>query len=237
MSSSSSSDNNQNVTSEAAAEQAAPDLPCAGWPTPPHCSFPTSTANSGIATITGPTETWFKRPRRKIIGKTLAEALGESAYESIRPHIETVLSGQSVTFQSIVTHGDGTIRLVETSYAPDFDERGDVRGFVAAVTDITGRDAAAIDQTNLLAARQEAADAQQRKFLRDVLYSVTEGKLRLCTTAPATCPGVSRREPSRLRSMPSRCTFCGGKSPMPPIAAGWTPTVAMTWYPPPAKPL
>jgi PAS domain S-box-containing protein len=54
------------------------------------------------------------------------------------------------------------------------------------------REAALLERTRLLEIAADAAD-QQHRFLRDVLYSVTEGKLRLCnlpTDLPSPLPAA-----------------------------------------------
>jgi hypothetical protein len=58
--------------------------------------------------------------------------IGEAAYQSVKPHLERALAGGRVTFQfEFRVHGG--LRRAQTSYLPDFDRNGRVRGvFVAA---------------------------------------------------------------------------------------------------------
>ncbi len=84
-------------------------------------------------------EDWFGHPVTEITGKHLWEVLGESAYQEIRPYVEQVLAGQSVTFESQVPYQDGGVRYVRASYIPRYDSQGQIEGFVALVMDISDR--------------------------------------------------------------------------------------------------
>jgi PAS domain S-box-containing protein len=74
-----------------------------------------------------------------IVGRSLAEVLGQEAYASIEPYVETVLRGERVEYETQVPyHGLGP-RYVWAAYEPEFDDSGTVTGFVAAIIDITAR--------------------------------------------------------------------------------------------------
>ena len=82
-------------------------------------------------------EDWFGIPTSEIYGKHIREIVGESVYQSILPYIETVLSGEQVTYETQVPDKDGTNHYVNVSYVPQFSQQGKVEGFVALITDIT----------------------------------------------------------------------------------------------------
>ncbi|MEW6499397.1 MAG: PAS domain-containing sensor histidine kinase, partial [Cyanobacteriota bacterium] len=82
-------------------------------------------------------EDWFGLPASEIYGKHIREILGESVYQSILPYVETVLSGEQVTYETQVPDKDGTNHYVNVSYVPQFSQQGKVEGFVALITDIT----------------------------------------------------------------------------------------------------
>ncbi|QYO62447.1 PAS domain-containing protein [Leptolyngbya sp. 7M] len=84
-------------------------------------------------------EEWFGRSAAAVYGKTLWEVLGESAYRTLRPYVEQVLSGELVTFESEVPYQDGGRRYVQATYVPRFDSQATVEGFVALVSDISER--------------------------------------------------------------------------------------------------
>jgi PAS domain S-box-containing protein len=84
-------------------------------------------------------EEWFGHTRTEVYGRHLRELLGEAAYEAIRPHVEAALRGERVTYEMILPYKEGGARYASAAYIPDVDERGEVRGFVAVVTDMTER--------------------------------------------------------------------------------------------------
>lgn len=74
-----------------------------------------------------------------LLGKPLAEVIGERAYETIRPYLEQVLAGATLEFELTVPYETLGERFMHCSYAPECDENGTVIGLVAALTDITER--------------------------------------------------------------------------------------------------
>ncbi|EDX87334.1 PAS fold family [Synechococcus sp. PCC 7335] len=108
-------------------------------------------------------EQWLGFSPVDMAGKTIQQVIGAAHYRSIQPHIETVLSGQQVTYESELTFRDGRDRSVSVTYIPhietakepkssqasDSDEhkqnnRRDsrqVKGFFALTTDISDRKA------------------------------------------------------------------------------------------------
>ena len=82
-------------------------------------------------------EDWFGISTSEIYGKHIREIVGESVYQSILPYIETVLSGEQVTYETQVPDKDGTNHYLNISYVPQFSQQGKVEGFVALITDIT----------------------------------------------------------------------------------------------------
>jgi two-component system CheB/CheR fusion protein len=74
-----------------------------------------------------------------IVGKSLVEMLGQEAYASIEPYVETVLRGERVEYETHVPYHDLGPRYVWAACEPEFDDSGKVIGFVAAIIDITAR--------------------------------------------------------------------------------------------------
>lgn len=81
---------------------------------------------------------WFQKPLDEIQGHTMKEVLGSVYLNSLESYVQAVLRGQPVRFETVVDYPIG-LRSVEIAYAPDFDDRGAVRGFAALVTDISER--------------------------------------------------------------------------------------------------
>ncbi len=84
-------------------------------------------------------ERWFGRRAEDLQGRTLWDVLGQAAWEAIRPYVERVLAGETVTFEQEVPFARGGTRWVHATYTPDRDEGGKVRGFIAHVLDINER--------------------------------------------------------------------------------------------------
>ncbi|HJV86047.1 MAG TPA: PAS domain-containing protein [Noviherbaspirillum sp.] len=80
---------------------------------------------------------WFGQPSGDILGKTLNQVLGP-LYPQAYPYITRALAGEQVTYE-ITVHNMLGERHVMTTYAPDIDPDGSVRGFSAMATDITER--------------------------------------------------------------------------------------------------
>jgi PAS domain S-box-containing protein len=75
----------------------------------------------------------------QIIGRTLPEIIGAEAFETIRPHVEAVLQGRPVEYEAEIPYERVGSRFVRVVYMPDKDEHGQVRGWIASISDITER--------------------------------------------------------------------------------------------------
>jgi len=79
----------------------------------------------------------------QIIGKPILEIMGAQGFATIRPHVEQVLRGQPVEYEDEVHFAvTGQSHWLHMIYMPDRDERGQVVGWVASITDNTARKAA-----------------------------------------------------------------------------------------------
>ncbi len=77
-----------------------------------------------------------RRPE-DLVGKQIAEVIGERAFQTILPHVNAVLAGQHVDYEAEVHFKDIGPRIVQVAYAPDEDESGEVRGWVGSIIDVT----------------------------------------------------------------------------------------------------
>jgi PAS domain S-box-containing protein len=106
-------------------------------------------------------------------GKHIREVAGELAYENVRPHIEAVLAGRTVEFESEIPYQAplGT-RWMRCIYAPVHrSEDEEVRSLVATVTDITDRKEAEEMLRRSQAALQEA-DRRKDEFLATLSHEL-----------------------------------------------------------------
>jgi len=82
---------------------------------------------------------WLGLTPEEIIGRPIAEVLGPARYQVMLPHFERVLTGQRVEHEiRLDFQGPGPV-WVNAVYTPTFDPAGEPDGWVAAVSDATGR--------------------------------------------------------------------------------------------------
>jgi|GEM_PF-1172567 len=84
-------------------------------------------------------EDWFGHSQEEVYGRRMREILGEENFNSLKPHVDRALAGQSVTYESTVSYEDGKIRLTSSNVVPHFGSDGDVKGLFSLVSDITER--------------------------------------------------------------------------------------------------
>ncbi|BEU95669.1 PAS domain S-box protein [Acidovorax sp. DW039] len=81
-------------------------------------------------------ERWHGHPRDEMLGHTLAQVLGDHAYQRSLPMVQRVLAGETVTFEE-----DDPLRsppgCLSVHYLPLRTPSGEVDGFVAMAQDIT----------------------------------------------------------------------------------------------------
>jgi diguanylate cyclase (GGDEF)-like protein/PAS domain S-box-containing protein len=80
-------------------------------------------------------ERWRGRPRQSVIGKGIAEVIGEKEFAVSKPWIERAMAGEAVSFEK--EYEDGDVRHIKASYSPLFMSDGSVGGVVAVAYDIT----------------------------------------------------------------------------------------------------
>ena len=77
--------------------------------------------------------------REEVVGKPIADIIGESGFEALRPHIETVLRGEAVEFDCEIDFPEAGKRFLHIAYRPEMDALGNVDGWIASLLDITAR--------------------------------------------------------------------------------------------------
>ncbi|MBT9502758.1 MAG: diguanylate cyclase [Burkholderiaceae bacterium] len=74
--------------------------------------------------------------QKDLIGKTVLEVRGEEGWGQLRPHVERVLAGEAVSFES---HNwlDGELHFFQQHYVPDLSAQGQVQGFYSVSMDVS----------------------------------------------------------------------------------------------------
>jgi PAS domain S-box-containing protein len=108
------------------------------------------------------------REREEVVGKHIAEVLGDKGFETLRPHIETVLQGASVEFECQIDFPGAGPRFLQIAYRPERDASGHVDGWIASLRDITGR-----KRTGAILARHAEEQAALYQFTDRLYRAVT----------------------------------------------------------------
>lgn len=89
---------------------------------------------------------FFGKPVELIVGHSIAEIVGDTAFQVIRPYVIRVLNGERVEYEAEIPYAAAGLRRVHVIYVPGFDLQGTVSSWVATINDIS-------DQSNLSGSR------------------------------------------------------------------------------------
>lgn len=86
-------------------------------------------------------EEWLGQSPRQISGQHLQQVWGEECYQRMQPQVEAALSGQVVTYENEVVLKDSSVRSVDATYIPHWDDSKTVKGFFSLTSNISDRKA------------------------------------------------------------------------------------------------
>jgi PAS domain S-box-containing protein len=109
--------------------------------------------------------------REEIIGKTIAEAIGDKGFNTLRPHIEKVLRGEASEFDCDIDFPVAGPRRLHIAYRPETDPAGKVDGWIASLLDITEQSRAVQAREQLASIVESSGDAIVSKTLDGVIVS------------------------------------------------------------------
>lgn len=84
---------------------------------------------------------WFATPEQDLIGKAVKD-IHAREYDRLKPTIDAVLSGKTVTGQKTITYRDGVTRDVQVYTAPNLAADGSVLGWYGVSEEVTARNRA-----------------------------------------------------------------------------------------------
>src|SRR5208282_1299764 len=113
--------------------------------------------------------------REEIVGEPIVEALGEKGFNTLRPHIETVLQGRAVDFECEIDFQGVGPRRLHIAYRPETDAAGNVDGWIASLLDITEQSRAERELRKL--SEKLEAEVERRTLERDRIWNVSEDLL------------------------------------------------------------
>ncbi|MGF1515387.1 MAG: EAL domain-containing protein [Elainellaceae cyanobacterium] len=82
-------------------------------------------------------EVWFDRPKTSILGRTVAELIGQDAYRQVQPYIKRALAGETVTYEMDLLYRGRQARYISAVLVPNVDAQGEVHGYYALIHDIS----------------------------------------------------------------------------------------------------
>jgi PAS domain S-box len=153
---------------------------------------------------------WFNKPWLDFTGRTMEEELGTGWLQSVHPDdvercLETYQSSfarrEPFTMEYRMLRHDGQWRWILDHGVPRYAEATNTfLGFIGSCLDITEQKRYDEEKARLLAERTELVRRQaehlqqQRAFLKDILFAVTEGVLTLCDTAAELPPPAEKTQ-------------------------------------------
>ncbi len=136
-------------------------------------------------------EQWFAQKAGQILGRTVKENLGDTAYKTLAPLLDKALAGEPQKFERTLTYPEGVTRDVEISYLPDIGPHGNINGLFSLVADISERKRVERElkqSTDLLVQAEEIAKIGHWKWDDD------GQKMLSCSQQAATIFGLSQEE-------------------------------------------
>lgn len=82
---------------------------------------------------------WYGLERDDILGRTMTSVLGEDRFQKLRPYVEQVLDGETVTFEFEGHYPGVGFKKVENTYIPEYVGEKEIWGFYVLGTDVTDR--------------------------------------------------------------------------------------------------
>jgi PAS domain S-box-containing protein len=81
--------------------------------------------------------TWFGLTPEEVVGRPMREVVGEDAWRTIGPRMESALAGQTIEYEAEAQYARGGARWIHAIYTPHRDAAGKVQGVIVLVTDVT----------------------------------------------------------------------------------------------------
>ena len=126
-------------------------------------------------------------------GQRIVDVIGETGYADIRPHVERVLNGERVEYESDVHFAGVGTRLLHVTYVPDRDGDGRVAGWVASMLDITNEVSARDARALVTSIVESSMDAIVTKDLTGIITSWNGAAQQLFGYSAAEMVGTSIR--------------------------------------------
>ena len=87
--------------------------------------------------VNKPLAEWIDMPRSRILGMPIGDLVGADGLEMRRPLLEQALTGERTSFASTLDHPTRGEVAIQTDYVPWADSKGQVRGIIILLEDVT----------------------------------------------------------------------------------------------------
>jgi PAS domain S-box-containing protein len=119
------------------------------------------------------------REPKDVAGKSIIEIMGQEGFNAVLPHIQQVLQGKSVEYESEIQYQGIGQRVIRAVYTPDRDQKGNVKGWIGSIIDISDRVHAASLRSQLASIVDFSGDAIVSEDLGGVIVSWNKGAERI----------------------------------------------------------
>ena len=106
-----------------------------------------------------------------IEGRRITEIMGDEGFATIRPHVEAVLRGERVEYESAVKFAGIGERSLRVVYSPDRGQNGTVTGWIASILDVTEEKQASHARAVVSSIAETSFDAIVTKSLDGIVTS------------------------------------------------------------------
>ena len=133
-----------------------------------------------------------------VVGQRIVDIVGKDAFDDVEPFVGRALLGEHVEFEMLIPYAQGGSRFMNCVYVPEVDPTtGVVKGFVAALTDISER--------RRLEDRLRDADRRKDEFLATLAHELRNPLAPILhAAAVATTPAASGEQIRRSHSVIDR---------------------------------